>query len=227
MCSSDLTEKQTSFEDATHYNNYYEFGTDKADPAQNAHTLRTRPWTVQIDGEVKKPMTIDIDRLTKLAPLEERVYRLRCVEGWSMVIPWVGYSLSAILKKVQPTFITVLSSFSQPIVIIPAEHKDDQSMQLRTVGTGPWQLQEFVPGSFVRLKRYADYKPNTKFEQRTGFGGYKQACLDTVTFRIVTEPGARVAGLKTGELQGVEDLPTKSLPDLKKDTNITILPLAN
>ena len=96
-------EKQTSFEDATHYNNFYEFGTDKADPAANAHTLRTRPWTVQIEGEVKKPQTIDLDRLVKLAPLEERIYRLRCVEGWSMVIPWVGYSLSSLIRQVEPT----------------------------------------------------------------------------------------------------------------------------
>ena len=78
-----------------------------------------------------------------------------------------------------------------------------------------------MPGSYVKLKRYDGYKPNTHFEQRTGFGGYKQACFDTVTFRIVTEPGARVAGLQTGELQGVEDMPTKSLAELKKDTNIT------
>ena len=96
-------ENLTSLNDATHYNNFYEFGTDKSDPAENAHTLRTRPWTVQIEGEVKKPMTIDIDRLTKLAPLEERIYRLRCVEGWSMVIPWVGYSLSNLIKQVEPT----------------------------------------------------------------------------------------------------------------------------
>jgi sulfoxide reductase catalytic subunit YedY len=95
-------EKQTPFEDATHYNNFYEFGTDKSDPAQNAHTLHTRPWTVQVDGEVKKPLTLDIDRLTKLAPLEERIYRLRCVEGWSMVIPWVGYSLANLIKAVEP-----------------------------------------------------------------------------------------------------------------------------
>jgi sulfoxide reductase catalytic subunit YedY len=96
-------ENPTSFEDATHYNNFYEFGTDKSDPAQNAHTLRTRPWTVQVEGEIKKPMTIDIDRLTRLAPLEERIYRLRCVEGWSMVIPWVGYSLSNLIRQVEPT----------------------------------------------------------------------------------------------------------------------------
>ncbi|QYF94782.1 protein-methionine-sulfoxide reductase catalytic subunit MsrP [Massilia sp. PAMC28688] len=93
----------TPFKDAAGYNNYYEFGLDKDDPAKNAHTLRTRPWTVSIEGEVKKPLTIDIDQLLKLAPLEERIYRLRCVEGWSMVIPWVGYSLSALIKKVEPT----------------------------------------------------------------------------------------------------------------------------
>ncbi|MEH6436436.1 protein-methionine-sulfoxide reductase catalytic subunit MsrP [Massilia sp. DD77] len=96
-------EPQTAFKDATRYNNFYEFGTDKSDPAENAHSLRTRPWTVTIDGEVKKPLTLDIDRLLKLAPLEERIYRLRCVEGWSMVIPWVGYSLSNLLKQVEPT----------------------------------------------------------------------------------------------------------------------------
>ncbi len=96
-------EKQTPFKDAAGYNNFYEFGLDKGDPAENAHTLRTRPWTVRIEGEVKKPLTLDIDSLLKLAPLEERVYRLRCVEGWSMVIPWVGYSLSNLLKQVEPT----------------------------------------------------------------------------------------------------------------------------
>ena len=98
-----LSEKQTSFKDATSYNNFYEFGTDKGDPVEHAHTLKTRPWTVTIEGEVKKPMTLDIDSLLKLAPLEERVYRLRCVEGWSMVIPWVGYSFSELIRKVEPT----------------------------------------------------------------------------------------------------------------------------
>jgi len=97
------TDKANTFQDITTYNNFYEFGTGKADPAANAHTLRTRPWTVQIEGEVKKPMTLDLDRLVKLAPLEERIYRLRCVEGWSMVIPWVGYSLSNLIKQVEPT----------------------------------------------------------------------------------------------------------------------------
>jgi peptide/nickel transport system substrate-binding protein len=105
--------------------------------------------------------------------------------------------------------------------------KDDPAMQLHIVGTGPWQLVEFTPGSQVKLKRYDGYAPNTKYEDRTGFGGYRQACFDTVVFRIVTESGARLAGLKTGELQGVEDLPTKSLEDLKKDKNVTVVPLPN
>jgi peptide/nickel transport system substrate-binding protein len=131
------------------------------------------------------------------------------------------------LKKVQPTFLEILSSFSAPIVIVPAEEKDDPPMQLKSIGTGPWQLVESIPGGYVKLKRYDGYRPNTNFEQKTGFGGYKQACFNTVTFRIVTEPQARVAGLKTGELQGVEDLPTKSLPDLKVDPHITIIPLQN
>ena len=131
------------------------------------------------------------------------------------------------MKQAQPTFIEQISSFSVPIIVIPAELKDDPAMQLHIVGTGPWQLVDFTPGSQVKLKRYDGYTPNTKYEERTGFGGYKQACFDTVVFRIVTEPGARVAGLKTGELQGVEDLPTKSLEDLKKDKNVTVVPLPN
>jgi methionine sulfoxide reductase catalytic subunit len=97
------TEKQTPYTDITSYNNFYEFGTDKADPARTAGTLKTKPWTVTIEGEVKKPGVFDLDALLKLAPMEERIYRLRCVEGWSMVIPWVGYSLSELIKKVEPT----------------------------------------------------------------------------------------------------------------------------
>jgi len=131
------------------------------------------------------------------------------------------------MKKPQPTFLTLLSSFSVPIVIIPAEEKDVPAMQLKPIGTGPYELVQSVPGSYVKLKRFDGYTPNTNYEQRTGFGGYKQACFDTVTFRIVTEPGARVAGLQTGELQGVEDVPTKSIPVLKNDKNVTLLPLPN
>ncbi len=96
-------EKRNTRQEITEYNNFYEFGTDKTDPAEHAHTLVVRPWSVAVEGEVRKPKVFDIDELLKLAPLEERVYRLRCVEGWSMVIPWVGYSLSELVKRVEPT----------------------------------------------------------------------------------------------------------------------------
>ena len=115
------------------------------------------------------------------------------------------------MKQAQPTFIEMLSSFTSRSSSSRPRRRTIRRCSCKTVGTGPWQLVEFTPGSQVKLKRYDGYTPNTKFERTTGFGGYKQACFDTVTFRIVTEPGARVAGLKTGELQGVEDLPTKSL----------------
>ena len=95
-------EKTTPYEDVTTYNNFYEFGTDKGDPARHAGTLQTRPWTVRVEGLVRQPRTYDLDGLLKLAPLEERVYRMRCVEGWSMVIPWIGYSLAEVLRRVEP-----------------------------------------------------------------------------------------------------------------------------
>ncbi len=96
-------EKLTTYGDVTTYNNFYEFGTDKSDPARAAGSLKTRPWTVAVEGEVKKPKVFDLDELLKLAPMEERIYRLRCVEGWSMVIPWVGYSLAELIRRVEPT----------------------------------------------------------------------------------------------------------------------------
>ena len=98
-----LMEATTPEKDATSYNNFFEFGMDKEDPMRYADKLRTSPWTLTLEGEVVSPKTFDLDSLRALAPLEERTYRMRCVEGWSMVIPWVGYSLSALLKQVQPT----------------------------------------------------------------------------------------------------------------------------
>jgi sulfoxide reductase catalytic subunit YedY len=98
-----LSDELTPLKDITRYNNFYEFGTGKEDPAQNAGSLKTRPWSITVEGEVNKPKVFDIEELLKLAPLEERIYRLRCVEAWSMVIPWVGYSLAELLKHVEPT----------------------------------------------------------------------------------------------------------------------------
>ena len=98
-----LNEKPTRYKDVTNYNNFYEFGTGKEDPAHFAHTLITRPWTIAVEGHVKTPKVFDIDELLKLAPLEERIYRLRCVEGWSMVVPWIGIPLSELIRRVEPT----------------------------------------------------------------------------------------------------------------------------
>jgi len=115
------TETPTSFKDITNYNNYYEFSTDKYAPAGLSKSFRTRPWTVRVEGMVKKPQTLDIDSIMKLAPLEERIYRMRCVEGWSMVIPWVGFPLSNLIKKAEPlpgakfvAFQTILASDQMP-----------------------------------------------------------------------------------------------------------------
>ena len=116
-----LNETQTPIGKAASYNNFYEFGTDKSDPARNAHTLKTRPWTVQVDGLVKKPLTLDFDTIMHYRPLESRVYRHRCVEAWSMVIPWDGYSLSEFINLCEPLpsakyvqFITLLDKKQMP-----------------------------------------------------------------------------------------------------------------
>ncbi|MGH9519518.1 MAG: protein-methionine-sulfoxide reductase catalytic subunit MsrP, partial [Terriglobales bacterium] len=95
-------EKLTSYQDITTYNNFYEFGTEKSDPAENAHTLKTSPWSVSVEGLIKKPARYTLEDLVKLSAQEDRIYRHRCVEGWSMVIPWVGYSLGELIKKVEP-----------------------------------------------------------------------------------------------------------------------------
>jgi sulfoxide reductase catalytic subunit YedY len=96
-------EELTRLEDATTYNNFYEFGTDKSDPRRKAHTLRTKPWSVAIEGEVGRAGSIGLEDLLKPHPLEERTYRLRCVEAWSMVIPWIGFPLGDLLKRFEPT----------------------------------------------------------------------------------------------------------------------------
>lgn len=99
----DTRESVTSYQQATTYNNFYELGTDKADPARNAGSLKPRPWTVRIDGEVRKPQTVDIDTLQSWFPLEDRIYRMRCVEGWSMVMPWLGFPLAGLIRRIEPT----------------------------------------------------------------------------------------------------------------------------
>ena len=100
--SFSTTEKITPYKDVTSYNNYYEFSTDKEGPAELAKDFKTRPWTVTIDGLVKKKQVLDVDAILKMAAPEERIYRHRCVEGWSIVVPWVGFSLSELIKRAEP-----------------------------------------------------------------------------------------------------------------------------
>ncbi|HSU05399.1 MAG TPA: ABC transporter substrate-binding protein [Acetobacteraceae bacterium] len=131
------------------------------------------------------------------------------------------------LKEPRPTFLESMSSITVPIIIIPKENVDAPPQQLPAVGTGPFQLVQFVPDSYVKLKRFDGYTPDSRYSDADGFGGYKVACLDTVTFRMVPEPGARVAGLETGELQGVEDVPTIAQKRLATNKSIHLLKLDN
>jgi len=118
-------EKVNTLEEVTHYNNYYEFGTRKNQPAVLAQKLKTSPWTVSIEGEVEKPMKLSMDDIMKIAPIEERIYRHRCVERWSIVVPWAGYSLSELLKKVSPTakakFVAFESLYDPKVMWSPGE----------------------------------------------------------------------------------------------------------
>ncbi len=98
-----LNEEPTDYEDVTSYNNFYEFGTGKGDPIRNSQNFKTRPWTVSVEGEVAKPGTIDMDTILNGQKMEERIYRLRCVEAWSMVVPWIGFSLGQLLRQFEPT----------------------------------------------------------------------------------------------------------------------------
>jgi methionine sulfoxide reductase catalytic subunit len=116
-----VTASPNSFQDITHYNNFYEFGTGKEDPAQNAHTLRPRPWSIAVGGECAVRGTFGFDDLIKGLPLEERVYRFRCVEAWSMVIPWLGFQLSGLIQKLKPNsnakyvqFVTLMDPTQMP-----------------------------------------------------------------------------------------------------------------
>jgi methionine sulfoxide reductase catalytic subunit len=119
-------EKLTPYDDVTTYNNYYEFGTSKSDPAEHSKLFKPTPWSVAIEGEVKKPRTVNLEDILKIAPLEERIYRMRCVEGWSMVIPWVGLPLAQLIKWAEPTanakfveFVTLDDSLRMPGARVP------------------------------------------------------------------------------------------------------------
>jgi methionine sulfoxide reductase catalytic subunit len=152
-------EPLTSYEDITHYNNFYEFGVNKGDPAKNAGGLPTRPWTVKVEGKVAKPLTFDIDDLLKLRPLEDRVYRFRCVEAWSMVIPWVGYSLSEFIKECNPLssakFVQFLSYYNRRV-----EKWSDESTIYWPYSEGLRMDEAMNPLTLLTFGLYGQVLPN-------------------------------------------------------------------
>jgi methionine sulfoxide reductase catalytic subunit len=160
----DIPDAPSKFQDASSYNNFYEFGVNKEDPARLAATLRPRPWKVQVDGLVQKPKTFDIDDVLKMAPLEERVYRLRCVEGWSMVIPWIGFPLSALLKRVEPTGAAKYVEFS---TLVDPEQFPGQRKGLFSFGGLDWPYTEGLrldealhPLTLLTMGMYGQVLPN-------------------------------------------------------------------
>jgi methionine sulfoxide reductase catalytic subunit len=152
-------EKQTPYQDVTTYNNFYEFGTDKEDPAANAHTLKIKPWTVKVDGKVAKPADYHLEDLLKPHALEERVYRLRCVERWSMVIPWVGFPLASFLTRIQP------SSSAKFVEFTTLYHPQQMPGQRRDVLEWPYveglRLDEAMhPLTILAVGLYGEHLPN-------------------------------------------------------------------
>src|SRR2546422_4446215 len=159
-----LREPPTKFEAATTYNNFYEFGVNKEDPARLAHTLKPRPWSVQVEGHVARPKTFDVDELMKIAPLEERVYALRCVEGWSMVIPWIGFPLSALIKRVEPTS---KARFVEFTTLMDPEQFPGQRQGFLSFGSLEWPYTEGLrldeamhPLTLLPVGMYGDVLPN-------------------------------------------------------------------
>jgi len=152
-------EKLTPYQDVTHYNNFYELSTDKETPAKIAGSFHPQPWSVQIDGLVNKPQTLDYDSLLKLAPLEERVYRHRCVEGWSMVIPWTGFPLKVLLDRVQP------NSKAKYVAFTSVSRPKELPGQQRNVLNWPYKeglrLDEAMnPLAFFTVGLYGETLPN-------------------------------------------------------------------
>ncbi len=159
-----LGDPPTPFKDVTTYNNFYEFGMNKDDPARLANTLRPRPWTVKVDGLCAKPKTYDIDEILRMAPLEERIYGLRCVEGWSMVIPWIGFPLSALLKRAEPTSQAAYVEFT---TLVDPEQFPGQKKGLFSFASLEWPYTEGLrldealhPLALLTMGLYGQVLPN-------------------------------------------------------------------
>ena len=152
-------EKPNSYEDITSYNNYYEFGTDKEDPVNNAGSLKTKPWTVKVDGLVAKPADYQLEDLIKPYALEERIYRMRCVEAWSMVIPWVGFPLASLLKAVEPGSTAKFVEFRT--LYNPGQMPGQRRDVLRWPYVESLRLDEAMnPLAILAVGLYGEYLPN-------------------------------------------------------------------
>jgi sulfoxide reductase catalytic subunit YedY len=152
-------EKLNSYKDITTYNNFYEFGLDKADPGRYAHTLKPRPWSVVVEGQCGKPGTYNIEDIMKWAPLEERIYRLRCVEAWSMVVPWIGYPMSELLKRFEPTSRAKYVEFKT--LVDPKQMPGQAEPALRWPYTEGLRMDEAMhPLTLVGLGLYGEVMPN-------------------------------------------------------------------
>jgi len=155
----DTDEPPTSEQSVTTYNNFYEFGLDKDDPARNAHRLETRPWTISVEGEVARPQTIDVDTLLSWFPLEERVYRMRCVEAWSMVIPWLGFPLADLIRRLEPTSNARFVEFTT--LLNPEQMPGQRSRILRWPYVEGLRLDEALhPLAFLAMGLYGKVLPN-------------------------------------------------------------------
>jgi len=159
-----LEDAPTPLKDVTSYNNFYEFGMNKDDPERLAGTLRPRPWTVKVDGLCAKPRSFQIDEILTMAPLEERVYSLRCVEGWSMVIPWIGFPLATLLKRVEPTSQAKYVEFT---TLLDPEQFPGQKKGLLSFGSLDWPYTEGLrldealhPLTLLTVGLYGQVLPN-------------------------------------------------------------------
>ena len=192
-------------------------------PDQKTFTFKLRQGVHFHNGKLmtSEDVLASMDRYRRIGLMR---YVLEMVDHWDTPD---ANTFVMVLKEPRPTYLEMLSYFTVAMVIVPKENASAPPQQLPPVGTGPFQLSEFVADSYVKLRRFEGYAPDTRYDDATGFGGRKVACLDSVVERMVTESSARTAGLETGELQGVEDVPTASQKRLKDNKSVQLLRMEN
>jgi peptide/nickel transport system substrate-binding protein len=184
------------------------------------YTFKLRPGVVFHNG---KPMTSAdvVATFNRYLKVGSDKSILAAVDRWEAPDP---STFVIRLKQPQPIFLELMSNIAPPLVIIPAENAGAEAMQLPAIGTGPYQFVEFVADSHFKARRFDGYKADMRYAGNNGLAGYKQACFDTVTYRMMIEPQARVAALEIGEVHGIEDMPTTSAKRLRNNPNIKFLP---